>query len=90
VGKCEYIFVTNLRGIAFIKVDGHLISLKRTKKTPSDDSIEETYHGDGFTVQVKAKQKQTSGDEEWYHYGKPQVSKKGKSIVKKVRGDVGC
>jgi hypothetical protein len=41
-------------------------------------------------VQVKAKQKQTSGDEEWNHYGKLQVFKKGKSIVKKVRGDVGC
>ena len=89
-GACDYILATDLQGKAFIKVDGNLISLRRTNNSVTDKKTKERYEGEGFIITIEVYPRNKTGDEVREYYGELIVVKGDLKHSESITGEVGC
>src|SRR3989337_2328782 len=66
----EYVFVTNLKGMAFIKLNNRLMELKLIKQTNVDKyTVNELYVNEEVEVDLKIKQLEEDNNSEWNYNG---------------------
>lgn len=86
----EYYFVSNLKGIAFIKLNNRLMELKLVKQTNIDKyTVNELYLNEEVEVDLKI----TQVDEEnatWNYQGVLVVERDGKKESINISGKLGC
>ena len=86
----EYYFVSNLKGIAFIKINNRLMELKLVKQTNFDKyTVNELYLNEEIEVDLKIRQV----DEEnatWNYRGVIVVERDGKKESINISGKLGC
>ncbi|MDJ1502318.1 hypothetical protein [Xanthocytophaga agilis] len=85
----KYVFVTNLQGLAFIRINGRQISLKQTNDKYAKVSI---YKGGGYTVVEETKTVRQTGDEVWLSRGTLKVIRHSdkQEILIWIHGEGGC
>lgn len=88
--KGNYIFVTDLQGKAWIKVNGTLLQLTRVSRNNKDSLIRETYKSENLTIAFTALLWQQIGDEVWLYEGDIFVSDGKEFDHILLTGEVGC
>ena len=86
----NYVFVMDLQGIAFIKMDGEMIKLTRTKKYNAERIIKESYSAGDLEVVIDLKETRQTGDEVWNYRGQLILKSKIGNVQKEIEGDIGC
>ena len=87
----QYVFVTDLKGTAFIKLNNRLMELKLVKQTNFDKyTVNELYINDEIEVDLKIKQLKETDDAGWNYQGVLVVRRGGKSNAINISGKVGC
>ena len=86
----EYYFVSNLKGVAFIKINNRLMELKLVRQTNIDKyTVNELYLNEEVEVDLKI----TQVDEEnatWNYQGVLVVERDGKKESINISGKLGC
>lgn len=86
----EYVFVTNLKGVAFIRLNNRLMELKLIKQTNVDKfTVNELYINDEVEVELKIKQLE-SEDAEWNYSGVLIIKRGVKREAVAIAGKLGC
>jgi len=89
--KQQYIFVTNLQELAFIKIAGKQIKLKETAhKSFPNKTDKTTYTGSGFTVILTTKTVKETGNETGIETGTIEIIKGTRHFSIKIHGEGGC
>lgn len=86
----EYVFVANLKGLAFIKLNNRLMELRLVKQTNIDKyTVNELYVNDEIEVDLKIKQlkQENTG---WNYNGVLIVRRGSKREVVSISGKLGC
>ena len=87
----EYYFVSNLKGIAFIKLNNRLMELKLVKQTNVDKyTVNELYMNDEIEVDLKIKQLPEGTDANWDYNGVLIVRRGADREVINISGKLGC
>jgi hypothetical protein len=88
----QFIFVTDLKGIAFIKLNDRFMELKLVKQTNIDKyTVNELYVNDEVEVDLKIKQlSENNLTEGWNYSGVLVVRRGGKRAVTDISGKLGC
>lgn len=87
----QYLFVSNLQELAFVKINDRQITLKRIKEESlPKDAHRDTYEGGGYTVILHIKATKRTGDELFYHEGTLEVWQGEKKVTVKIHGESGC
>jgi len=88
----EYVFVTDLKGTAFIKLNNRLMELRLIKQTNVDKyTVNELYVNDEVEIDLKIKQlKEQAATGEWNYNGVLVVRRGGKRAVTSISGKLGC
>ena len=87
----EYYFVSNLKGIAFIKLNNRLMELKLVKQTNVDKyTVNELYVNDEIEVDLKIKQIPEGTDANWDYSGVLIVRRGTEREVINISGKLGC
>jgi hypothetical protein len=87
----RYLFASNLQELAFVKVNGRQIMLKRIKEESlPKEAHRDTYEGDGYRVILHIKATKRTGDELFYDAGTLEVWQGEKKITVKIHGESGC
>ena len=87
----EYYFVSNLKGVAFIKLNNRLMELKLVKQTNVDKyTVNELYMNDEIEVDLKIKQLPEGTDANWNYNGVLIVSRGSDREVINISGKLGC
>ena len=87
--KSKYVFITNLQGLAFVRINGEQILLKQTNDKHTNASI---YKGEGYTVVDDTKTVKQTGDEVWLSRGTLKVIRQSdkQEILIWIHGEGGC
>jgi len=87
----EYFFVSNLKGVAFIKLNNRLMELKLIKQTNVDKyTINELYVNDEIEVDLKIKQLKEAADTQWNYSGVLVVRRGSEREAINISGKLGC
>jgi hypothetical protein len=87
----NYVFVTNLKGIAFIKINNRLMELKLIRQTNIDEeNVNELYANEEVEIDLKIKQIKKSGDELTDYQGVLIIRKGSQRKVVDIAGQIGC
>jgi hypothetical protein len=87
----EYYFVSNLKGVAFIKLNNRLMELKLVKQTNVDKyTVNELYVNDEVEVDLKIKQLPEGADANWNYNGVLIVTRGSGREVINISGKLGC
>ena len=88
--KGSYIFVTDLQGKAWIKINDKLLQLTRISQNNKDSLIRETYKSQNITIAFTALLWKQIGDEVWLYEGDIFVfdGKETEHIL--LAGEIGC
>jgi hypothetical protein len=87
----EYYFVSNLKGVAFIKLNNRLMELKLVKQTNVDKyTVNELYMNDEIEVDLKIKQLPEGTDANWDYNGVLIVRRGTEREVINISGKLGC
>ena len=87
----EYVFVTNLKGVAFIRLNNRLMELKLIKQTNVDKfTVNELYVNDEVEVELKIKQLEEDKDVEWNYNGVLIIKRDAKREAVAIAGKLGC
>ena len=87
----EYVFVTNLKGLAFIKINNRLMELKLIKQTNVDKyTVNELYVNDELEVDLKIKQLEGNENTEWNYNGALIIKRGTKREAIAIAGKLGC
>ena len=87
----EYVFVSNLKGVAFIKLNNRLMELKLIKQTNVDKyTINELYVNDEVEIELKIKQLKEDGNAEWNYNGVLIIKRGDKREAIEIAGKLGC
>jgi hypothetical protein len=87
----EYYFVSNLKGVAFIKLNNRLMELKLVKQTNIDKyTVNELYVNDEIEVDLKIKQIPEGTDANWDYNGVLIVRRGTEREVINISGKLGC
>ena len=87
----EYYFVSNLKGVAFIKLNNRLMELKLVKQTNVDKyTVNELYMNDEIEVDLKIKQLPDGTDANWDYNGVLIVRRGQDREVINISGKLGC
>ena len=87
----EYYFVSNLKGLAFIKLNNRLMELKLVKQTNVDKyTVNELYVNDEIEVDLKIKQLPEGTDANWDYNGVLIVRRGTEREVINISGKLGC
>ena len=86
----QYVFVSNLKGIAFIKLNNRLMELKLIKQTNVDKyTVNELYGNDEVEVDLKIKQLE-GNNAEWNYNGVLIIRRGAKREAVAIAGKLGC
>jgi hypothetical protein len=88
----QYVFATDLKGTAFIKLNDRFMELKLVKQTNVDKyTVNELYINDEVEVDLKIKQL-TEGNarDSWNYSGVLIVRRGNKRVVTDISGKLGC
>jgi hypothetical protein len=86
-----YVFVSNLKGLAFIRINERSMEVRLVRQTNTDRiSINELYANEEVEIGLRIKQNQDHGAEVWDYKGVLIVRKKAFRKVVQVSGKVGC
>jgi hypothetical protein len=88
----QYVFATDLKGTAFIKLNDRFMELKLVRQTNVDKyTVNELYVNDEVEVDLKIKQlTDESVPDSWNYSGVLVVRRAGKRAVVEIAGRVGC
>ena len=86
----SYVFVTDLKEKAYIRIAGRFIPLKLDNKLDDGSLIKEIYKGAGYTVHVVTHKVKKTGDEVWLYTGQVLILKNGEQESAPIVGEVGC
>ena len=87
----EYVFVTNLKGVAFVRLNNRLMELKLIKQTNVDKfTVNELYVNDEVEVELKIKQLEEDKDAEWNYNGVLIIKRGVKREAVAIAGKLGC
>ena len=87
----EYYFVSNLKGVAFIKLNNRLMELKLVKQTNIDKyTVNELYVNDEVEVDLKIKQLKEDSNAAWNYSGVLVVRRGPKREAISIAGKLGC
>ena len=87
----EYFFVSNLKGVAFIKLNNRLMELKLIKQTNVDKyTINELYVNDEIEVDLKIKQLKEAADTQWNYSGVLVVRRGSEREAINISGKLEC
>ena len=87
----EYVFVTNLKGVAFIRLNNRLMELKLIKQTNVEKfTVNELYVNDEVEVELKIKQLEEDKDVEWNYNGVLIIKRDAKREAVAIAGKLGC
>src|SRR5688500_6995525 len=87
----EYVFVTNLKGVGFIKLNYRLMELKLIKQTNVDKfTVNELYVNDEVEVDLKIKQLEEDNNSEWNYNGVLIIKRGDKREAIPIAGKLGC
>ena len=87
----EYFFVSNLKGVAFIKLNNRLMELKLIKQTNIDKyTVNELYVNDEVEIDLKIKQLKEPADTQWNYSGVLVVRRGGEREAINISGKLGC
>jgi hypothetical protein len=88
----QYVFATDLKGTAFIKLNGRFMELKLVRQTNIDKyTVNELYVNDEVEVDLKIKQlADNSIPNSWNYSGVLVVRRDGKRAVTDISGKLGC
>ena len=86
----EYYFVSNLKGVAFIKLNNRLMELKLVKQTNIDKyTVNELYLNEEVEVDLKIRQVDAE-NATWNYHGVLVVERDGKKESINISGKLGC
>ena len=86
----EYYFVSNLKGVAFIKLNNRLMELKLVKQTNFDKyTVNELYLNDEVEVDLKIRQSEEE-NATWNYKGVLVIKRDGKTESISIAGKLGC
>ena len=86
----EYVFVSNLKGVAFIKLNNRLMELKLLKQTNFDKyTVNELYVNDEVEIDLKIKQLEDK-NAEWNYNGVLIIRRGAKREAIAIAGKLGC
>ncbi len=86
-----YYFVSNLKGIAFVKINDRLMELRLVKQTNTDKyTVNELYVNDEIEVELKIRQLGDGMDAEWNYQGVLIVTRGTDKEVINISGKLGC
>jgi hypothetical protein len=87
----QYVFVSNLKGIAFIKLNNRLMELRLVKQTNIDKfTVNELYVNDEIEVDLKIKQLGEKNNIGLNYTGVLIVNRGGKREALSISGKLGC
>jgi hypothetical protein len=87
----EYYFVSNLKGVAFIKLNNRLMELKLVKQTNVDKyTVNELYINDEVEVDLKIQQLPEGTYANWDYNGVLIVRRGMEREVINISGKLGC
>jgi hypothetical protein len=88
----QYVFATDLKGTAFIKLNGRFMELKLVKQTNIDKyTVNELYVNDEVEIDLKIKQlAEDNVPDKWNYSGVLVVRRGAKRGVVNVSGKLGC
>jgi hypothetical protein len=90
-GSQEYFFVSNLKGIAFIKLNNRLMELKLIKQTNFDKyTVNELYMNDEIEVDLKIRQLEEGTENPWNYEGVLIVKRGNEREAINISGKLGC
>lgn len=86
-----YVFVSNLKGIAFIKINERLMEVRLVRQTNTDRStVNELYTNEELEIELRIKQNQVYGEDTWDYKGVLIIRNKAKRQAVQVQGKLGC
>jgi hypothetical protein len=86
-----YVFVSNLKGLAFVRINERSMEVRLVRQTNADPiSINELYANEEVEIELRIKQNQNYGAEVWDYKGVLIVRQKAIRKVVQVSGKVGC
>lgn len=86
-----YVFVSNLKGIAFIKTNERLMEVRLVRQSNIDRStVNELYANEELEVELRIKQSQLHGEEAWDYKGVLIIRKKAKREAIPIQGRLKC
>ena len=88
----QYVFATDLKGTAFIKLNGRFMELKLVRQTNVDKyTVNELYVNDEVEVDLKIKQlAENNVPDSWNYSGVLVVRRAGKRTATEISGKLGC
>lgn len=87
----QYLFVSNLQELAFVKINGRQIMLERLEQEQlSGGAYRYTYEGGGYKVILHIKAAKQTGEEVFYDTGTLEVWQEEKKVSVEVHGESGC
>ena len=87
----DYVFVSDLKGVAFIKLNNRLMELKLVKQTNVDKyTVNELYVNDEVEVDLKIKQHEEEKQAEWNYNGVLIIKRADKREAIAIAGKLGC
>jgi hypothetical protein len=87
----QYVFASNQKNMAFIRLNNKLTELKLAKRTHVDkQTIRELYNAEGMEVEVKIAPAKKTGDNKWTHNGILIIRKDGQQEDINITGKLKC
>lgn len=87
----NYYFVSNLKGVAFIKINNRLMELRLVKQTNIDKfTVNELYVNDEVEVDLKVREMDVPMNAEWNYKGVLVVKRGEEREVINISGKLGC
>lgn len=89
--KNKYILITNLQGLAMIRVNGKTISLHQISQSqPAKHTRKEEYKGSGYRIILTMNEIKQTGEEVIYETGTLQIQYGNTNTIYKIHGKAGC
>jgi hypothetical protein len=89
--QTEYVFVTNLKGLAFIKLNNRLMELKLIKQTNVDKyTVNELYVNDEVEIDLKIRELEEGKNAKWNYNGVLIIRRGAKREAITIAGKLGC
>ena len=86
----QYVFASNQKNMAFVRLNNKLTELKLVKRTNIDKrTVNELYAGEGMEAEIKIT-KDRNDKETWNHKGVLIIRKEGQQEDISITGRIGC
>jgi len=88
----EYIFMSDMAEVAYMKLDGELVRFTRVKEPEIKEATHTTaYHSEYYDIVVEMTHGKRTGYEVWNAYGLIQIKdRKGNTTTTEFFGECGC